>query len=364
MKKVLLITNHLQYSDGVAISLRNLANALCKSFDVTILCIYNYDGKFAEGIDERIHVRRIFGFYFKGLRKISELFLPLIAKSDVFKEEYSLVVSYCWGTPTVLIDYLKKKGKINGKTIGFVHTYNPHQIPYYMELDSIICISEDGKRLVSQNFKYEGKLVHIRNIYCEDQIKDKSKIDNKMVKGIVKDKISFCTVSRISPEKGIDRFVRAIMNYHEQNPDVIGIIVGDGPCFRDIEKIIKDNDATEYIKMLGSQNNPYPIMRICDYYISASYREGLSTSCVEASILGKAILSTYVSGAEEIIYNPKVGIIVDNSQNGLNQGVLDIVKTQVPESNFIVSKQKWSAKITSNQYIEFFDELLEGIDLG
>jgi glycosyltransferase involved in cell wall biosynthesis len=55
--------------------------------------------------------------------------------------------------------------------------------------------------------------------------------------------------------------------------------------------------------MLGFTDNPYPYFKNADFYILSSRYEGFPTVLFEAITLKKKIISTEVSGANEMLNN-------------------------------------------------------------
>lgn len=362
MRKILFICNHLQYSDGVAACLRNLVNALSDVYKIDILNIYKYDASFANDISSKVEVYNYFGRYFKGLRSfVNRFLLGLISRHRVFKKEkYDIIISYQYGTPSNLLAYIKKhRIQQQAKTVGVIHGFAEDQLHYYKELDTIISISEDGRLKAKKCLpEYRGKLVHLRNLYSVDQISQRSKEDNELMRELKnKGKIIFCTVSRLTEEKGVDRFVKALKKYHDSNPNVVGVIVGDGPLFAEITKLIHELVAESFIFMVGAQTNPYPYIMNSDFYCCSSKSEGLCTSCVEASILGTPIVSTNVSGAKEIVEEPTIGCIVDNTYQGVEDGIQLIAKMKFKDTDFESSKSKWDPIKTKESYVRLFESL-------
>ncbi len=361
MKKILFITNNLQNSDGVAICLKNLINILSDTYEIYLLNLYRYEENFTTSISNTVTMYNCFKFYIKGLRSITNKLLKLLLKHKCFELEYDFVVSYQNGTPSVLIDYMRKNHYQSQATfIGFIHGFNAKQLTFYNKLDAIICISNDGKILaqkyISNSFK--GKIKHIRNIYNIDEIITKSELQENIIPTLnIQGKKVFCIVSRLSPEKGVERFVEALIQVKKWDSDIMGIIVGNGRLFNHIKKIIINNKATDYIHMVGAQSNPYPFIKVSDFLCCTSFSEGLCTSCVEASILQKAILSTNVCGADEIVYNPNIGLVVDNNLESIYEGMVELLSMHFEDSNFENAKKKWDSNSTKQQYISFLESL-------
>ncbi|MEH7226818.1 glycosyltransferase, partial [Bacillus sp. JJ1566] len=77
---------------------------------------------------------------------------------------------------------------------------------------------------------------------------------------------------------------------------------------------------------LGTDPNPYPYINQCDIYVQPSRHEGFCITLAEAKCLRKPIVSTNFTGAKEQINNRIDGLIVDVSENGIYEGLLELIK--------------------------------------
>ena len=77
----------------------------------------------------------------------------------------------------------------------------------------------------------------------------------------------------------------------------------------------------KHVVFLGYKQNPYADMAKCDLFVLPSLYEGFATVISESLIVGTPVLTTKVSGTEEQIIAPEDGWIVENSQQGLNEGL-------------------------------------------
>ena len=73
--------------------------------------------------------------------------------------------------------------------------------------------------------------------------------------------------------------------------------------------------------MEGFQSNPYSYMKRSDLYVCSSYVEGFSTVVSEAVILGIPVVTTESSGMREILGDSEYGLITENSDESLYQGM-------------------------------------------
>ena len=74
-------------------------------------------------------------------------------------------------------------------------------------------------------------------------------------------------------------------------------------------------------EMLGFTENPYPFFKSADFYILSSRYEGFPTVLFEAITLKKNIIATDVSGVKEMLKDGKLGLIVENSEEGIYEGM-------------------------------------------
>lgn len=103
------------------------------------------------------------------------------------------------------------------------------------------------------------------------------------------------------------------------------IIVGDGPDREKLTKYINDNNLNNSVYLLGSKSNPYKYIKNSDLFVCSSRWEGFSTVISEAVILEKPVITTRVSGTEELFLNNKYGLITENNEESLYEGLKNII---------------------------------------
>ena len=155
----------------------------------------------------------------------------------------------------------------------------------------------------------------------------------------------FGFVGRLSTEKGVDRVLKSISNLKNEFK-FLYLVVGDGPEKSKLLNLVDEYQINDYVKFFGFQNNPYKYMNLFDCYICSSTGEGLSTTCIESSLLHKHIISTDVSGATEIILEPEIGVVVDNTQEAIENAMKNYLQKKYDlknwDNNFKKANEKWS----------------------
>ncbi|MDG0866432.1 glycosyltransferase [Candidatus Lucifugimonas marina] len=119
------------------------------------------------------------------------------------------------------------------------------------------------------------------------------------------------TVSRFSPEKGLDVLIAAAAKASQQVNFRL-VILGDGGERPALEDLVSELGIEGMIDMPGYQSNPYPFIAKSDLFVLPSRREGLPNALIEALALGVPAVSTRCkSGPREILLEGDGGYLVD-----------------------------------------------------
>lgn len=134
-------------------------------------------------------------------------------------------------------------------------------------------------------------------------------------------KHSLLTVSRLVYNKRVEWVVAAAIEARKQIPDLTLDVYGNGdPAYEEKLKIlIEEKDASSYIRMLGHCDME-DVYQNYEIYVSASVRESLGLSVMEAVGSGLAVVGLNVRYGNRLFVEPgRNGILVDfdaeNSQN-------------------------------------------------
>lgn len=362
MIKLLFVTNHLQYSDGVAKALLNLTNNLDKTkYDITIAPLYKIEPEFAKLFDKNIRIKKVFNTYFRGLAKIVKLIPNFILRKKVIgNNKYDVVIAYQFGVPTQLLS----NKKITNKKIAFMHGYDESAIKYHPKYNQVVCVSKNACFKYKDILSFPEKITYCNNVIDIDNILSSAQSECIESEAILKlQKPTFAFVGRLSPEKGILRAIEAMKLLKDDGYKFSYAIIGGGPQKDEIVAKINELGLQNYVKLYGRQTNPYVYLNKCDYYVCSSFGEGLCTACIEASILNKPIISTQVSGAEEIVSEHNVGLVVENSQEGIYSGLKQVLDhpelNHEWQRNFEQANKKWNKDYILTRFDKIISEVLK-----
>ena len=105
---------------------------------------------------------------------------------------------------------------------------------------------------------------------------------------------------------------------------------------------------------------PYPIIKQASLYVCSSYREGYSTSVIEALILGVPIVTTMCSGMEEILGSKnEYGIITKNTDADLLDGIENIITNPNLYKSYKVAAKERGKLFELSKNVESVRRLLQ-----
>lgn len=202
----------------------------------------------------------------------------------------------------------------------------------YSKYDKVVCVS----KTVFEHFKKRYLLENVVQIYnpldSEDICKKSlEKVDSQKDPN----KILFLSVGRLVSQKGYDRLLHVVSRLKNENYDFNLLILGTGEEYESLKDFLIEKKLEDVVKMVGFVTNPYCYMKRADVFICSSRSEGYSLVIAEAMILGLPIISTYCSGPNELLEEGKYGILVNNSEEGIYEGM-----KRVLDNPFILEKLK------------------------
>lgn len=320
MKKILFVINHFRYSNGVAAALYNLISNLDENeYDIHLLALYELDEEFVAPIIHKISIVKGFGFYLRGFDRIVNMIPPKLLYRHFISDKYDVEVSFQYGIPTKMVAYSDNCNKI-----CWMHTYDTEMYlrRYYERYKKIVTVARVGReKLIRDGFR-EDVTDYCYNIIDEARINQMAQEPLSIKRN---SKYVIITVARLNPDKACMRYMQCIKKVVEKYRDVEFWILGDGVERPKMEQFVTNNTLGENVKILGLQKNPYKFMREADMYFCASYREGFSTACQEAAIMGLPVLSVDVDGAEELIELAECGKVIPNTDTAIVDNLISVL---------------------------------------
>ncbi len=118
------------------------------------------------------------------------------------------------------------------------------------------------------------------------------------------------TIGRLFHDKGHRYMIEAMRQVHEDLPDLVWLVVGDGPDRAALEEAIRQDGLAECVRLLGWRSDALQINGAVDAVVQPSIQEGYSQVMAEALWMGTPLVTTDVSGAPDLVTNGETGLVV------------------------------------------------------
>lgn len=147
------------------------------------------------------------------------------------------------------------------------------------------------------------KIEKIVNSVDREELKRSLGIADKRVVGIV---------GRLAPQKGHTALLDAMVKILRKIPDVLLLVIGDGPDRAFLEAKARNLSINQNILWLGSkqQEQVFQLYSIMDIFVMPSLYEGFGLGATEAMAAGIPIVGTKVDGLSEIIEDGLTGYLI------------------------------------------------------
>lgn len=343
MKKILLMVPSLGMG-GMERMLVNIANLLVqRNYKVTVLNLSFDDKAIVENLDKRVqYSNQVCPIKFFAHAKIKDWvngnvrLLPYkywtkmhsakYLHRKYVKDDFDTEVAFYTGYSVKIISGAPKTCKkifwlhgeawiMDGMIQGFWRQKTAEKV--YKSYDQIICVSKRIEKDFYKRFGKDCNVATISNFNDIERIRTQAKCKNELQKNA----FTFVSVGRVDNEnKGFDRVLDATKKLNEEGYLFHVWIVGDGVDLLKLKQQ-KEEQKLDNVVFWGQQENPYQFMNMADVFVCSSHYEGYGLVVSEALILGKPVISTNVSGPAEILNDGKYGMLVENTTEGIYQGM-------------------------------------------
>jgi glycosyltransferase involved in cell wall biosynthesis len=133
------------------------------------------------------------------------------------------------------------------------------------------------------------------------------------------------TIGRLVPQKAHGRLLDAAAIVRQRVPDVLFLIVGDGPLRSELEQRSREGGLDETVRFTGVRHDARAIAGRSDLVVFSSDWEGLSLAALEALAAGVPVVSTDVAGTAEALATG-AGLVVSRSAEALAGAIVELLE--------------------------------------
>ena len=148
---------------------------------------------------------------------------------------------------------------------------------------------------------------------------------------IPKDRAILLCVGRLVPAKNHAAIIRAVEKIKVTRPDVLLVILGNGPLRKKLDACIKAADLENHVKIIDiktRQTDMHLVYSSARLFLSPSRYEIFGMTVLEAMACGLPVIGSSVGGMKDIISHGKNGLLVDpESEDEISEAVLLLLNT-------------------------------------
>lgn len=225
---------------------------------------------------------------------------------------------------------------------------------FYKRFDKVICVSKPIEQVMKEHYGLMNTLTIYNPLDTED-ILQKAK---ESIGVEISSSFNIVSVGRLVPQKGYNRLIHVIGKLRRQGKDVQLYLIGEGRDRKHLESIIHKEGLEDFVHFMGFMKNPYALMSVMDLFVCSSIAEGFSLVIAEAMTLGLPIISTNCAGPNELLEYGRYGLLVENSEIGIYNGVLQVIDDIELRKNMKTKALERSKIFGLNETLNKFDNLL------
>ncbi len=167
-----------------------------------------------------------------------------------------------------------------------------------------------------------------------------------------------CAVSRLSPEKGLATFIRAVSEAYRSDPAIHGLIVGDGPSRPELERLTRSLEIEAGITFFGHTNEVGCLLRASDLFVQSSAREGMPFAVLEAMACGLPVILSDLPAHRDAIGEVPTPLVAVGNHRSLAARILEL--RRIPgrgRSLGSALRERWGEAFTVDRMIDDHERL-------
>lgn len=366
MSKVLFLIHDLHHG-GAEKVLVNLVNHMDHTkFDVTILALFG-GGVNEQFLSPQVHLIHGHSHSIPGNSHIMKLFSPRQLFRHYIKEKYDIIVSYLEGPSARIVSGCPDDGT---KLVSWIHCTMKSKMEIsvgfrnfeeaticYQRFHSSIFVSEEVKKLFCDRIPVCRPQVLYNTV---DSKKILEAAGEAVESPMPKDKYKLVAVGKLEHVKGYERLLQIHKRLLMQDQlSIHTYFLGEGSEQTCLQDWVESNGLQDSVTFLGYQTNPYQYVAACDLFVCSSYSEGFSTAATEALIVGTPVITTRVSGMQEMLGDNEYGVITENDEEALYQGIRDMLITPGKLKHYKEKAKERGGYFSTEQTVLAVEKMLE-----
>ena len=170
------------------------------------------------------------------------------------------------------------------------------------------------------------------------------------------------SVGRLYPQKDQKTMIEAFAKVNEKHPDWKLVIYGEGPEREALESLVERLKVKDKVILPGRSENIIDELKKSKIFCLSSIYEGMSNALVEAICVGLPIVTTKVSGTEELIKNGENGFIVNiGDKDSMAKALTKIIEDENLQNQFAEKNKAQAIKFETNTIVNQWEDLVNSV---
>ncbi|WP_424474896.1 N-acetyl-alpha-D-glucosaminyl L-malate synthase BshA [Oceanobacillus kimchii] len=230
--------------------------------------------------------------------------------------------------------------------------------------DAVTAVSHSLVQQTNEMLDIDKSIEVIHNFINEQQYHPKNMQNLKYQFEIEEDTKVLIHISNF---RKVKRVQDVIYTYEKVQKNINSqlLLIGDGPEYGDMVRLVNELGLQDKVQFLGKQNNISDILSMADLMLLMSEKESFGLVLLEAMACGVPSIGTNIGGIPEVLTHEETGFIVDlgDSKSAAKYAtdlLMDNNKWNVFSENALQHVKKYFASETIvNQYEALYDTLLQ-----
>jgi glycogen(starch) synthase len=231
--------------------------------------------------------------------------------------------------------------------------------------DIVVTVSHYSERRITQLYGVDEAKIRVvpngvdpekfKPAAASDAFKRRYKLGNRQV-------VLF--VGRLIPRKGLTYLVGAARNVVKENPEVVFVIVGNGPLRNKLTQDLDSQNLSRNFMFVGDvKERDLPAFYNCaDIFALPSIQEGQGITLLEAQASSNPVVAFKIGGVNEAVDEGNSGLLVERGDSeGLAEAILKLLsarslreKMGAEGRNFVLRNFTWD--ICAKKMLDIYHE--------
>lgn len=338
---MLIITKHLNIGGAEKMLLRFLPVIISLEYKVDLYLLYNYGMHKDFELDLKFNTNQfsLFSIFPQETDDYNRLMKnePQKIYDFAIHETYDMEIAFQESYATKIISNSRNK---KSRKLAWIHSNfqeyhfsanayesDEEELQVYSKFDQIIFCSESAKnafdKILKNNFCNKEVIYSLADsVFC-----------NKYAQMYHPQILEpyFLVLSRFSPQKGLDRLIKAAVLLKRQKILFKILLVGRGELEQDLRNMITQYGLMDEVCLVPAVSNPFPYFKNCISYINPSYTESFGIAMQEALCMHVPVIACDTPGTREVLKDGLYGEIVKPSEYAL----ADAMKKSILDPDYL-----------------------------